>query len=87
MADMKPFAWYSPKLDDCITDAKKESRKTIIPWDADPFTDPLFTAADLKKARREEREACAALCDALPGQSLPAHCAAVIRARNEKGGA
>lgn len=44
----------------------------------------LYEASDLEAARREEREACARLCDAMPASGLPADCAAAIRARKNK---
>lgn len=40
-----PFAWYSAKVDDVITDAKKQGRLLVQPWDAKHYDKPLYAAS------------------------------------------
>ncbi len=43
-ASPKAAAWYSAKVDDCITDAKKRSRAKVQPCDAEHYSQPLYAA-------------------------------------------
>jgi hypothetical protein len=54
-APVAPFAWYSARIDDCITDAKKRSRAKVQPWDAEHFDQPLYAL----KAPAKESEGSA----------------------------
>src|SRR5690606_36968934 len=40
----EPVAWYSAKVDDCITNAKKIGRSKVQPWDAEHYDAPLYAA-------------------------------------------
>jgi len=40
--DVEPVAWYSPKVDDCITNQRYELRKEMRPWESEHYTVPLF---------------------------------------------
>ena len=46
----KPVAWYSAKVDDVITAAKKEGRAKVQPWDAEHYDQPLFAAPPAQPA-------------------------------------
>lgn len=39
---VRPRAWYSPAVDDCITDERKTKRAKGQPWDAEHYSVPLF---------------------------------------------
>ena len=41
----EPFAWYSPRHGDTITDKQKTERAAYLPLDAAAYSVPLFTGA------------------------------------------
>ena len=47
-----PFAWYSPRHGDTLTDKQKTERAVYVPLDAAAYSVPLFTAAPVAPAEQ-----------------------------------
>lgn len=65
MADIKPVAWavFTPSKNIRIWTSDQSAAQCVLELDHPGQVEELYTAAQLEQARREEREACAKICE------------------------